>query len=242
MLLTIFNALLTLCVLNPSDTLKKENLVIFNPSKTYHYQATFINFAGDTLSKEQITFKPTGEPWKWDKKQTAFEIQYSYLPKDSIAFLSHLNPQSKKIDKPERYMWDKKIITGAIETDSQVWIHPIRENQYNYTEIAPFPSVMKDSLHIGGEWHSLLSITMGWGAFKGKVIRQYKVIKQENRLYGNLSLQNCWLINSVGEHDKLGKSYLDFYYHREYGFVEMNYRFYDGTKITFVLKEVVVKI
>jgi len=64
------------------------------------------------------------------------------------------------------------------------------------------------------------------------------VVKKEERQYGDLLIDNCWLIQSIGEHSKLGKNYLDFYFHSTYGFVEMNYRFYDGTIISFVLSEV----
>lgn len=48
----------------------------------------------------------------------------------------------------------------------------------------------------------------------------------------------CWLVRSVGKHNKLGNSYLDFYFHPKYGFTEMHYRFYDGVKISFVLEQV----
>jgi hypothetical protein len=73
----------------------------------------------------------------------------------------------------------------------------------------------------------------------GKVYSStYKAVKKQDRNYGELNLKDCWLIHAVGEHNKLGKSYLDFYYHSEYGFVEMNYSFYDGTKISFVLQDV----
>lgn len=218
-----------------------DSLVIFNANRTYHYHAVFVSPTGDTLSQERITLQPSREPWAFQKKtQTAFQVVYNYTLQDSLTFLTHTNPKTKRSDKPERYLWEKQETTGAIENKQSVWIHPIRSNQYNYTEIAPFPSVKLDSLQ-AGEWQNTMLILMGWGAFKGKSINHYQVKKQETRQYGALTLPNCWLIHAVGEHSKLGKSYLDFYFHPQYGFTEMRYRFYDGTRISFVLEQVLDK-
>ncbi|TGD80852.1 hypothetical protein [Hymenobacter wooponensis] len=153
-----------------------------------------------------------------------------------MTFLSYHHPESKSLDKPKRYVWSRTETTGAKENKQEVWMHPIRGNQYTYTEIAPYPQVLLDSLQFGGTWQHTMSILMGWGAFKGKSINRYRVDKQEPRQYGNLVLPACWLIRAVAQHSKLGRSYLDFYFHPDYGFTEMNYRFYDGAKISFVLE------
>jgi len=221
-----------------TSAMTSDSLLIFSPKTTYNYVALFINAKGDTLSKENILIKPSGKPWKFDKKQTAFSVSYNYTIEDSLTFLHHINPQTKKTKKPKQYIWYRYITTGAIENNEQIWMHPIRDNQYNYTEIAPFPSIKLDSLHNKGTWSNKTIILMGWGAFNGNVTNDYMVVKKEERQYGDLLIDNCWLIQSIGEHSKLGKNYLDFYFHATYGFVEMNYRFYDGTRISFVLSEV----
>lgn len=223
-----------------ADVELNEDKIIFNENKKYNYEATFTNKSGAIVSKEIITLSPLGEPWKWDKNQTSFKVDYNYTLKDSTAFLSYINPISKNPKKPKPYIWYKSIITGAIENDSAVWMHPFRDNQYEHTEVAPFPDIKKSLLKKDSTWKNILSIMLGGGNFNGKVISTYKVIKNEDRIYGSLNLKDCWLINAVGEHNKLGKSYLNFYYHPEYGFVEMNYTFYDGVKINFVLKNVIV--
>lgn len=212
-----------------------DSLSIFSPKRTYSYIALFIDAKGDTLSKENILIRPTGQPWDFDDSQTAIKISYNYTNKDSLTFLSHINPTTKRIKKPKKYSWYKNITTGAVESDERVWMHPIRDNQYNYTEVAPYPEVHFDSLKIGGNWRNKIIILMGWGAFNGTVNSDFVVVKNEPRQYGNLIIDDCWLIESVANHSKLGKSYLDFYFHPTYGFVEMNYRFFDGTKISFVL-------
>ncbi|MBK0382463.1 hypothetical protein I5M32_05765 [Pedobacter sp. SD-b] len=243
MILTlIFTLLTTGSQLEPNDSLKNQSLEVFSPNKIYEFQASYINSKGDTLTKEWIELKPFGKPWKFQKTQTAYIVYYHFTKADSLKFLSNLNPVSKNPKKPKPYFWSKTSgETGALENDTTLWMHPFRENQYVYTEIAPFPEIRKKLLKIDGEWKNGLGIYLGWGNFKGKVFSTYTVLKKENRTYGNLYLKDCWLIHAVGKHNKLGKSYLDFYYHPEYGFVEMNYTFYDGVKINFVLKSVTVK-
>jgi hypothetical protein len=209
---------------------------IFRAGCTYVYQAVYVSPRGDTLSREWVTIAPTGFPWKYQKKtQTALMVRYAYSRQDSLTFLSYPNPQTKKATQPKPYEWVKSLETGAIENPQQVWIHPLRSNQYVYTEIAPFPQVKLDSLTLNGVWHNQTAILMGWGAFNGKTTSHYHVVKRETKQYGALVADNCWLIQAQGHHAQLGTSYLDFYFHPTYGFVEMNYRFYDGTKISFTL-------
>ena len=212
---------------------------IFRAGRTYVYQALFISPHGDTLSRERVTIIAMGHPWKLQKKvQTALAVQYAYSRQDSLTFLTYPNPLTKKPTQPKRFNWVKSVETGAIETPQQVWMHPLRDNQYVSTEIAPYPLVKLDSLVLNGVWHQQLAVMMGWGAFKGKTVSRYRVVKRETRRYGSLMAANCWLIQAESHHSQLGTSYLDFYFHPNYGFMEMRYRFYDGTRISFLLAQV----
>jgi hypothetical protein len=226
---------LSIC-LHPSAA--PDSLVIFRAGRTYEYRAIFINPAGDTLTRGGVTLEALGTPWAAQPKtQTAIRRHYHYTAQDSITFLTYPDPRTKRPDKPKGYIWARTDVTGIIENKQQVWIHPFRDNQYVHTEIAPFPKVLLDSLQLGGHWRNRLLIIMGHGKFKGTTNSTYQVAGQEIRQYGALSLPGCWLIKSVATHDKLGDSYLDFYFHPEYGFTEMHYRFFDGTRISFVLTQ-----
>ncbi|GAA4000287.1 hypothetical protein GCM10022408_09180 [Hymenobacter fastidiosus] len=215
-----------------------DSLIIFNASRTYHYQAIFISPAGDTLSRERITMQPSGQPWAGQPKvQTACTIQYRYSPGDSLTFAARPNPQNQPGRQPQAYEWRKSTVTGVIENPQEIWMHPIRSNQYAYTEVAPFPQVRPADLHPGGSWRGgRLFIMGGWGAFKGSVQPFYQVKAPATRRYGNQDLAGCWLIEAVGRHSRLGNSYLDFYFHPRYGFTEMHYRFFDGTRVLLVLE------
>ncbi|RSK48370.1 hypothetical protein [Hymenobacter rigui] len=215
-----------------------DSLVIFRAGRTYEYRAVFINPAGDTLSRGGVTLEATGTPWAAQRKtQKAIRIHYHYTAQDSITFLVYPDPTTKRPDKPKRYSWARTHVTGAIENRQKVWFHPFRDNQYIHTEIAPFPEVWLDSLRSGGQWFNQTTISVGWGKFIGSVRSTYQVVRHETRQYGALSLPGCWLIKSVATHDKLGDSYLDFYFHPQYGFTEMHYHFFDGMRISFVLTQ-----
>lgn len=212
---------------------------IFQAGRVYAYRALVISPRGDTLSRELVTITPTGQPWKFQKKvQTGFVVRYGYSRQDSLRFLTYPNPLTKKATAPKPYQWVRTLETGAIENAQEVWMHPLRDNQYVYTEIAPFPDVKLDSLAVGGVWHKRTAIMMGWGALKGQTAARYHVVKRETKQYGALVAADCWLIQAQSQHSKLGTSTLDFYFHPAYGFVEMHYRFFDGTQISFVLAQV----
>ena len=126
-----------------------------------------------------------------------------------------------------------KYEEGVIENENRIWIHPLRQNQYVLTEIAPFPEV-KLPLEVNRSWQSMLQIYEGFGSFQGDVKSNYIIESREARHYkfGTLA---CWKINSEGEHTKLGKNGAVFYFNKEVGFTEMNYWFYNGYKISLKL-------
>jgi hypothetical protein len=169
-----------------------ENTPIFQAGRTFTYRATLVSPQGDTLSRERVTITPTGQPWKYQKKtQLGVIVRYAYSRQDSLRFLTYPNPLTKKPTEPKPYSWVRSLETGAIESPQQVWMHPLRSNQYVSTEIAPHPQVKLDSLALGGVWHNKTVILMGWGAFNGKTSSQYHVVKRETRRYGTLVAADC---------------------------------------------------
>lgn len=216
-----------------------DSLVVFRAGRTYEYRAVFINPAGDTLTRGGVTLEALGTPWVAQRKtQMAIRNRYHYTVQDSSTFLTYPNPTTQRPDKPKRYSWGPAYTTGVVENKQEILIHPFRNNQYLLTEIAPFPKVLLDSLQPGGQWRSRLYIMMGYGKLNGTTNSTYKVAGQETRQYGPLTLPGCWLVKAVAVHDKVGNSSLDFYFHPAYGFTEMHYRFFDGTRISFVLTQV----
>ncbi len=208
----------------------------------FSFQALFIKPNGDTLSKEFIHVSPLESEWKYDKSQK--EIKYFFNP-DTIGLTYFINPVNKRQKKRIKYPlvpWIVQTTTGFIENGRTVWWHPFRDNQYIYTEIAPFPEVFFDSLGVCSEWNSELHIMFGWDNFKGVVNSKYTLIDTINDFeLKNFKLKNCSRIEAIGTHSVLGKSTLTILYDKSYGFLLLDYLFYDGTKIQFKLIDVINK-
>lgn len=238
------------CFLLSFNAFSNDSLVIFNKSKEYHYEALLILPNGDTLTKEKLILAPTGEQWAFQKSQAEYNVFYN----TSENAINSVNPVNKRQKKAEKFcrkakrkkqeckgIWTPKSTSGGIENNKSVWLHAFRGNQYVYTEVAPFPEVQFEQLKIGGEWTSSLQILAGWDNFKGVVNSTYQVIGQVDYSNNNIQLRNCWEIHAIGKHSSLGESKHDFLFNRTNGFVQMNYEFYDGTKISFSMVKVVLK-
>ena len=209
--------------------------VLFDSLKVYHYNAFYINELGDTLTKEKVVFKPTGSTWKFDKTQDLVKIFYS--PNDSI--VSKLKNHKDKKNKKTKILLSKEERTGLIETDSEIWIHPFRNNQYALTEIAPFPELKMSNLKIGNIWDGgILFIMTGWGALKGKVKSKYEVVDLKQITFENNILFDCWEIKGIGIHSKLGENTITYIFQKDIGFLNMKYHFYNGYQILFELDKI----
>ena len=116
----------------------------------------------------------------------------------------------------------------------RLWIHPFRSNQYVLTEAAPFPKIiLPAALNI--QTKSKTNIFSIFGNFKGNVKCTSEITDQETRTYSWGTESNCWKIESVGKHNKLGTSYLTVFFKESIGILELNYLFYKGEKIIFKL-------
>ena len=223
--------------------------VIYKRHKTYIYDAFYIKANGDTLTKEIIILKPKGRPWLFQFSQTAYKI--NYFPQTDSLF-DWINPMNKLQEFREKFklkkekkgeiwndLWSKKNSSGAVENENEVWSHPFRSNQYNITEIAPFPEIYKDKLHQDSTWES--SLTLGWDNWKGTINYKYTTLGRKDYIYKAVNLDSCWEINASGKHSNpnLGTNWNRYLYHPEFGFVLLNYTFYNGVKIVFKLKEVI---
>jgi len=234
LLLVIFNVAVNYASV-PNDS-----LMIFKKNRQFVYRAFYIDSNNDTLTEENIFIKSLGVPWEYQKSQIKYTL--TYFPTDSVL------ETIKKATIKKRKKWEpvnkaKTVTSGLIETSKYIWMHPFRHNQYLYTELAPFPSVNLDSLIVGKSWDGgVLFILSGWGKFKGRVHSCYEVVKQTDYFFMDTVLTDCWEIKAIGVHNKLGENNLQFIFHKEFGFLQMNYSFYDGVKIVFKLEDILYDI
>jgi|GEM_PF-1100925 len=204
--------------------------IIFKKGKVYHYKAIYISSNNDTLSNSFINIIATGD--RWNEQPETQDLIYYEFPNyrtDSIKLSNHY------INK-ELHAWKGKIGEGVIENIEQVWMHPIRANQYKFTEVAPFPEV-HFPLQKGKKWKRIVNVIKGWGEWNGQtVISKYKISGQTTYQEGDIEI-NCWIIKSVSKCSS-GKSKLNTFFNEEWGFVKMEYHNYENEKLVFELVNV----
>ena len=206
--------------------------IIFKKGKVYHYKAIYIGSNNDTLSNSFVNIRTTG--LRWDQQPEMQDLIYYEFPgykADSIRLSNH-NINKKHQD------WTDKRGTGVIENVERVWMHPIRVNQYKFTEVAPFPEVFFP-LQKGKKWDGgETSIFEGWDEWSGQTVKsKYKISGKATYLLKKGSEISCWVIKSVAKCSS-GKSKLLALFNEEYGFVKMEYQNYENEKLVFELIDV----
>lgn len=199
---------------------------VFNPKKTYVYDAYCINNENDTISKETLQIKTKRikltSCGDMRKVKQLYEVDTLALLPDSISKLVRTQD-----------------IVNVVEIKDRVLSTPFRRNQYIYTLIAPFPLVRFKALNNGEKWKEYRVFDPEhYDYFIGELESVYTAKGIVNYNYENVQLDSCWNIHSVATHSELGNNTLDFLFHRQNGFVEMKYTFYNGTRIDFYIKEI----
>lgn len=212
-----------------------KSCAIFSPCTRYTYEAIYKDSMGNTLSKSRVSMVATGKRWKFQPdNQSEMIIQYEV--ENAIGNDLKDYYVNKKLKETMRFV--KEENTGVIENIQEIWMHPFRSNQFNFTEVAPFPHVMLP-LRIGDSWSSSLSIGQGWGDWENTTIHcEYKVTERENiKLLPRGAKSNCWVISSTAT-ASFGISFHKFYFHEKYGFVKMEYKNYRDQTLVFQLVDV----
>lgn len=132
---------------------------------------------------------------------------------------NYYNSNFKKIDEE---------ITGLIENDSVIWLHPPRTKYFKILEINPFPEVRfherewSTELTVGSEWGN-----KRWKTWKGKlkVSSKYSYEKQTG------------MITSKAQ-TEIGTTKLISEFHPEKGFTKFDYTNINGSRILLELIKV----
>jgi hypothetical protein len=134
-------------------------------------------------------------------------------------------------------------LTGLIENEANVWLHPFRGKYFSVTQLSPFPFA-KLPLTAGKAWKwKLGEIDSRWSdpriiEYDGKLSATY-----DYRVVGEKSLQtplgelNTWEIEGTAT-SRLGASSLRSYFNERYGFVRLEYRNLDRSEIVLDLTRV----
>ena len=187
----------------------------FEPDEILNYKFVYINSEYDTVAVGDIQIKPTNDEWQYDSNQKEVLFEYTFQKRDTSYFNigEHGLPITNGLIES----------TGYLETDDSFWTHPFSANIFYITEIAPFPYFTKGNNII--KTKSTLYIGEGWGEFKGKSKRNYRIsnFSHKNKESSGKQLKK---VKMRAKH-KLGKSYLEMIISDEDGIIEMKYKFFN---------------
>ncbi|MDW3196109.1 MAG: hypothetical protein R8G66_27300 [Cytophagales bacterium] len=218
------------CVETP-DIPNSNRRLIFKPCRTFIYKARYWDHEYNLLSDELIQVDVSGRGWEYQPdRQDEIVIQYQYETEDIGRLQSYsLNPDLS--------YWTKKTTTGIIENEDRFWIHPFRSNQYDFTEVAPFPEVTFP-LSIGKIWGGSLNIGEGWGVWGHSTVNhRYEVLAHEH-VEIPFGVMTAWEVSSIAT-APYGTSFHNFWFHEDYGFVKMTVNNYANQTLQFQLIEVI---
>lgn len=225
-------------ITNPKTGMTKDTIIkkipkerkIFKPCLIYYYTAKYRNKYNDILSNDSIAMMATGNRWEFDEHmQDEILLGYDFERKTEKSITRY------QIDYPNFGPWQIQNRTGIIENREEIWMHPFRDNQYKFTEVAPFPCV-KLPLTINKSWTSSLSIHDGWGKWSNSSGRMEYTVKSMDKLIVPFLDERieCYKIESVANF-RFGKSKNTFWFSYKYGFIKMFYEMYDGDTLEIVL-------
>ena len=136
-------------------------------------------------------------------------------------------------------MWKTSRVEGVNENGRQFWIHHIRDNQYKFTEVAPFPDVNLPA-NKKVKIKSTLQIEEGWGAWTNEIVQfRYKHLGKSTFNLSGKTI-DYWQFFAKSR-ASFGKSQILYKFSDEYGFVEMKYENYNKETLVFTLVEAIEK-
>jgi len=209
--------------------------VVFKPCREMIYKAEFKSETDELISSSRIKMMASGKRWEYQPEmQEEILIQYEFTQKDFKLNQEHQLNKGMLSDK-----WTGETREGVIENVEEIWMHPFRSNQFNFTEVAPFPKI-KLPLKIGKSWTGRLRI-QGWGDWANtRIYSEYEVVDNEKIETEFGQIENCWKIKSKSTF-KLGESTFDYWFNEELGFVKMNYKNYGNQILQIELVEIIAK-
>lgn len=133
-------------------------------------------------------------------------------------------------------------MTGLIENEANIWLHPPRDGLYKILELNPFPSISYP-LEIDRSWEWSLPVgsvysDKRWAIWEGVIENKmtYKMTERKIKetIWGSLEI---WIIEAEAS-NVIGKTSLKASFNDSLGFIEMNFVNIDGSSLAFKLVEV----
>ena len=216
-----------------------------NNNKVFKVGTAFkYDFKHLTKTGEAKYFKIHEDLKSWEFVDT--KSMDSLIVKSVIIEVMNENPMAKFIPDYNQTPIAFKLIegipfsmSGAIENEANIWIHPPRDHYFKILELNPFPYI-KAPYKIGTKWTWRLMIGNQWAddrwkTWEGNIDNKYEYeITDKVTLETNLCSLECFVIESKAV-SRIGTTALKAYYHPKFGFVKLNYTNIDQSKTILTL-------
>ena len=235
--------------LNQDENRFTSNNNIFTSGKRFIYDYYYQDksgekyyFAKDSVSKEN----------NWKLVLTELETQnsinkviltISYGLSPFISFLPDYNQTVIKYDyKLINGDFLDNEMTGVIENERNIWLHPPRTAYFKILEINPFPYIKKP-FEIGNKWEWNLRIGSSWSnkrwlLWEGNIENRY-IYEITNKVILKTKLGDleCFEISSQAK-SSIWETELISYFNENFGFIKLIYTNCDSSKITLELEKI----
>lgn len=218
-----------------------KNNIIYQVGISFKYDFEHLTTTGE---KKYFKIDDNREGWEF----VSSEAEDSLVVKSLIIEVMNGNPMAQFIPDYNQTAIAYKLIpgvpftmSGVIENEANIWVHPPREHYFSILELNPFPYI-KAPYEIGNQWKWKLQIGSQWGddrwkTWEGNIENNYRYeITDTVKLQTNFGELECLVIKSTAE-SSLGTTHLTAYFNANYGFVKLNYTNIDGSRTHLELSE-----
>lgn len=230
------------------------NNIIYTIGKKFTYSYFYQNAKGEKflIKKGKEILQPEGYSIAdWDfvniDQQDNETVKYLILkPNSGNPFATNLPDYNQTAIGYEYLMNNGKFLTmemtGAVENEKNVWIHPPRSNFFEILELNPFPYI-KAPYQVGTKWIWSLEIGDHWSdrrwlEWKGEIENHYIYeITGKKSISMKLGNLECYVVHAKAK-SRIGDTELISYFNPKFGFVKLEYTNIDKTKTILELEKV----
>ncbi len=219
-----------------------DNNIIYKVGKTFHYNFKHITPEGKTQYFHEAGIE---DQWKFvdaaaADSATITSVKIEVLNGNPMA--DHLPDYNQTVLAYQMKNKKRRSMSGVIENEANVWMHPPRDLYFEILELNPFPYI-KAPYQIGTSWTWNLAIGDGWSdkrwkLWTGQIENKYRYqITGKQSLKTNMGKIRCFVVESTAV-SRIGNTKLIAYFNPQYGFVKLDYTNIDNSKTILELTQV----
>ena len=197
---------------------------ILTQNRRFVYAARWYAPGTTAATLDTVVLTALGKPWTIDTTQTAYEWSFR-LQLDTTLTAA------------------QSVVAGAFDRPDKFWLHPPRRSHYYILELNPFPDIELPAT-IGKTWKVKnfyapdYASNPAWATWEGSLfLQQQWEITDSLRLPTPLGHLPCYCVLATST-CKLGTTTLESYFNPRYGFVRLNYRNIDRSRLALELVSV----